>query len=101
VSEGTGAGHATITAMKKEDVSAVMRHLNKHRNRKYGKAWREGPLQPVGSAERRDIFGAYTQLPACPGRLNGFSPCYWMVRAVLADEGALPCRTHEPKSRRP
>jgi hypothetical protein len=36
--------------MKKSEVSAVMRHLNKRRNRKYGKAWRKANAAKAAAA---------------------------------------------------
>jgi hypothetical protein len=36
--------------MKKEDVPAVMRHLNKRRNRNYGKAWHSANARKAAAA---------------------------------------------------
>jgi len=36
--------------MKKSEVSAVMRHLNKRRNKKYGKAWRSQNAKKAAAA---------------------------------------------------
>jgi hypothetical protein len=41
---------ATLRSMEKSELSAVMRHLNKLRNRKYGKAWRKANAAKAAAA---------------------------------------------------